>query len=177
MHLNFFSFFFSHEEFFLEFNTDIFETNLINISILIGVLLYANKVSFSKTLSDRQLEIIQVIENAQKDVTNASNYYSQAEKGFNQSFFWLQSWKMFYEQEKKDFVTKKYQFVKQTLLEAFETTENFITNLEKKAFISLQRYIIYVTASKILRQFLLLSKTEQSKFIQLTILKLGGMNQ
>ena len=84
---------------------------------------------------------------------------------------------MFYEQEKKDFVTKKYQFVKQTLLEAFETTENFITNLEKKAFISLQRYIIYVTASKILRQFLLLSKTEQSKFIQLTILKLGGMNQ
>ena len=125
MHLNFFSFFFSHEEFFLEFNTDIFETNLINISILIGVLLYANKVSFSKTLSDRQLEIIQVIENAQKDVTNASNYYSQAEKGFSQSFFWLQSWKMFYEQEKKDFVTKKYQFVKQTLLEAFETTENF----------------------------------------------------
>ena len=74
MHLNFFSFFFSHEEFFLEFNTDIFETNLINISILIGVLLYANKVSFSKTLSDRQLEIIQVIENAQKDLTNASNY-------------------------------------------------------------------------------------------------------
>ena len=57
----------------------------ITILILLGILLYANKVSFSVSLENRQKEIIQTIENAQKDVLNASNYYYLAEKGFTQS--------------------------------------------------------------------------------------------
>jgi len=177
MESNFFSFFLNSEEPFLELNTDIFETNLVNISILIGILVYGYKTSFSQTLNDRQLEIITIIENAQKDVIDASNYYYQAEKGFTQSLFWLQSWKSFYEQEKLDIVNKKYQFVKSALLETFATTENLITNYEKKAFLALQKYIIYVTASKILLKFLLLSEAEQSKLIEVTIVKLGGFKK
>ena len=73
MESNFFSFFLNSEEPFLELNTDIFETNLVNISILIGILVYGYKTSFSQTLNDRQLEIITIIENAQKDVIDASN--------------------------------------------------------------------------------------------------------
>ena len=112
MHWNFFSFFVNNEEPFLQLNTNLLETNVFNILILLGVLVYANKVSFSKNLADRQLEIIKVIENAQADVVKASDYYYQAEKGFTQSLFWLQSWKTFYEQEKIDLVNKKYTFVK-----------------------------------------------------------------
>jgi F-type H+-transporting ATPase subunit b len=89
MELNFFSFFLNSEEVFIEFNSNILETNLINLLILFGILLYANKVSFSSTLEARQKNIIQTIENAQKDVLNASNYYYLAEKGFTQSLFWL----------------------------------------------------------------------------------------
>ena len=95
MDWNFCSLFLTHgeeSEAFIEFNSNILETNLINLLILFGVLLYANKVSFSKGLEERQQNIIQTIENAQKDVVNASNYYYLAEKGFTQSLFWLQSW-------------------------------------------------------------------------------------
>jgi len=171
---NSFSFFINHEEPFIQLNPNILETNLVNILILLGVLLYANKVSFSKSLGDRQIEIIKVIENAQNDVVSASNYYYQAEKGFTQSLFWLQSWKLLYEQEKIDIVKKKYEFVKKGLLETFSTTESLIQNFENKAFITLQRYVIFVTVSKILRKFLLLSEVEQSKLIEVTISKLGG---
>lgn len=177
MYWNFFSFFVNNEEPFFQLNTNILETNAINILILLGILLYANKVSFSKSLADRQLEIIKVIENAQKDVVNASDYYYQAEKGFTQSLFWLQSWKVFYEQEKIDLVNKKYFFVKKGLLEIFDTTENLIKNFEKKSFLTLQRYIIYVTVSKILRKFLTLSEGEKSKLIEVTITKLGGFKK
>ena len=177
MHCTFFSFFLNHEEPFIQFNSNLLETNLFNILILLGVLLYANKVSFSKSLSDRQSEIVKVIENAQKDVVNASNYYYQAEKGFTQSLFWLQSWKMLYELEKVDLVNKKYTFVKTGLAETFTTTENLIQNFENKAFVTLQRYIIYVTVSKVLRKFLLLSESEQSKLIEVTITKLGGFKK
>ena len=177
MQWNFVSFFLTHDEPFFQLNPDIFETNVINILILLGVLLYANKVSFSKGLEERQLEIIKVLENAQQDVVNASNYYYQAEEGFTQSLFWLQSWKALYEKEKIDLVNKKYIFVKAALLETFATTENLIKNFEKKAFLTLQRYVIYVTVSKILRKYFLLSENEQSRVIEVTITKLGGFKK
>ena len=139
-----------------------------------SLLVYGNKVSFSVSLENRQKEIIQTIENAQKDVLNASNYYYLAEKGFTQSLFWLQSWKALYQKDKIDLVNNKYKLVQTGLLETFSTTENLINNFENKAFITLQQYMIFVTASKILRKFLFLSEAEQSKLIEVTISKLGG---
>lgn len=176
---NTFSFLLNNEEAeaFLQLNPNILETNLVNILILIGILLYGNKISFSKSLENRQKEIIQTIENAQKDVVNASNYYYLAEKGFTQSLFWLQSWKTVYEQDKIDLVENKYKLVKAGLTETFTTTENLVKNFENKSFIALQRYMILVTASKILRKFLFLSETEQSKLIDVTISKLGGIKK
>lgn len=173
---NLFSFFVNSEEAFIQINSNILETNLINILLLIGLLLYANKISFSSSLENRQQEIIQTIENAQKDVSNASDYYTMAEAGFKQSLFWLQSWKSFYQKEKVDLVNNKYNVVKKGLLETFSTSESLIKNFENKAFISLQRYIILVTASKILRKFLYLSPSEKSKLVDKTISKLGGID-
>jgi F-type H+-transporting ATPase subunit b len=172
--MDLFSFFLNSEGSFIEFNSNILETNIINIFLLFGLLFYANKVSFSVTLEERQKEIIQTIENAQRDVASASNYYSLAEKGFTQSLFWLQSWKSLYEKEKVDIVNAKYNSVKNGLNETFATTENLITNFENKSFIGLQRYSLFITASKIIRKFFYLSEKEQSKLIELTITKLGG---
>jgi F-type H+-transporting ATPase subunit b len=171
---NIVSFFLSHEEAFVELNTNILETNLINLLILIGLLIYGNQISIQPNLELRQKEISQTIENAQKDVLNASNSYSFAEKAFMQSIFWLQSWKELYQKEKIDIVKSKYKLVKNGFLETFATTENLIANFEKKSFLSLQRYIIFITASRILRKFLFLSEAEQSKLIEVTISKLGG---
>jgi len=177
MNWNLFSFFLNSEESFIEFNTNILETNIINIFLLFGLLFYANKVSFSGSLEERQKEIIQTIENAQKDVLNASNYYYLAEKGFTQSLFWLQSWKVLYEKEKIDIVNAKYNAVKTGLTETFSTSESLIKNFESKAFVSLQRYILFITASKILRKFFFLSEKEQSTLIEITISKLGGVTK
>jgi len=169
--------FFINEEPIVQLNPNILESNIQNIVILIGVLIYANNVSFSVSLEERQKDIIQTIENAQKDVSNASNYYYLAEKGFTQSLFWLQSWKILYEKDKVDLVNNKYQIVKTGLEETFNTTENLIKNFENKAFVSLQRYMIFITASRILRKFLFLSDTEQSKILEITISKLGGIKK
>jgi F0F1-type ATP synthase membrane subunit b/b' len=177
MEWNIFSLFVNNEEGFIAINPNILETNIQNIVILLGVLIYANKISFSVSLENRQKEIIQTIENAQKDVVNASNYYYLAEKGFTQSLFWLQAWKGLYEKDKLEIVNQKYKQVKGALTETFSTTESLIKNFENKSFIALQRYIIFITASRILRKFLFLSETEQSKLIEVTISKLGGFKK
>ena len=159
--------FFLNEEPLVQLNPNILESNVQNIVILLGILIYANNVSFSVTLENRQKEIIQTIENAQKDVVNASNYYYLAEKGFTQSLFWLQSWKMLYEKEKADLVTNKYKIIKSGLEETFDTTENLIKNFENKAFISIQRYMIFITASRILRKFLFYQKLNNLRLLKL----------
>jgi F-type H+-transporting ATPase subunit b len=168
------SFFLNNEEGFFALNTNLLETNLFNILLLLGLLVYGYTTSFRETLENRQKNIVQTIENAQQDLVNASNYYYLAEKGFTQSLFWLQSWKALYEQEKADIVTTKYKQVKTGLTETFTTTENLVFTFENKAFLALQRYIIFLTASRILRKFLFLSESEQSKLIEVTITKLGG---
>jgi F0F1-type ATP synthase membrane subunit b/b' len=177
MKWDFFSFFLNSEEPFLQLNTNFLETNVVNILLLVGLLVYGYKVSFSVSLDQRQKDIIQTIENAQKDVLNASNYYSLAEKGFTQSLFWLQNWKALYEKNKIEIVNNKYKVVKNGLLETFSTTENLIKNFENKSFLALQRYMILITASRILRKFLSLSEAEKSKFVEVTISKLGGFNK
>ena len=160
MKWDFFSFFLNSEEPFLQLNTNFLETNVVNILLLVALLVYGYKVSFSVSLDQRQKDIIQTIENAQKDVLNASNYYSLAEKGFTQSLFWLQNWKSLYEKNKIDIVNNKYKVVKNGLLETFSTTENLIKNFENKSFLALQRYMILITASRILRKFLFLFEEE-----------------
>lgn len=171
------SFFFAEEQPLLTINTNIFETNIINLSILIGLLVYLYKTSFTVTLENRQQEIIQTIENAQQDVQKASDYYYLAEKGFTQSLFWFQSWKNQYEKEKTDLVTAKYTAVKTGLTEIFETTEKLMETFETRAFLSFQRYLILTAASKILRKFFFLSEKEKSKLIEITVSKLGEMKK
>jgi hypothetical protein len=174
---NVFSFFLTNEEPFLEFNSNLLETNVINLFILIGLLIYANKISIQPSLELRQQDISQTIENAQKDVLAASTYYSLSEQGFMQSVFWLKSWKTFYQKEKIESVTTKYKGVKKGLIDTFLTTENLIVNFEKKYFLTLQRYILFLTVSRILRKFLFLSENEKSQLIEETISKLGGVKK
>ena len=47
------SFFLNNEEAFIQLNPNILETNVQNLVILIGILVYANNVSFSVSLENR----------------------------------------------------------------------------------------------------------------------------
>ncbi len=166
--------FLTSQESFLEFNFDILETNTVNIFLLIALLAYVKKTSFDPNLETRQQEIIQSIENAQKDFLNALEYYSFCEKIFQQTFFWLQYWKTSYETEKKLIVRSKYILVKKIIQQSITATRSLIKNFEKKSFLSVQKYINYFVASKILRKFFTLTEKEQSKLIEVTISALGG---
>jgi hypothetical protein len=52
---------------------------------LIGLLLYANKTSFSVTLADRK-KVLFKRSKTRKDVVTASGYYYQAEKALHKVF-------------------------------------------------------------------------------------------
>ena len=54
--------FLNSEEPFLQLNTNFLETNVVNILLLVGLLVYGYKVSFSVSLDQRQKDIIQTID-------------------------------------------------------------------------------------------------------------------
>lgn len=166
------SFFLVENQTLLKFNTNIFETNIINLAILIGLLIYIYKTSFTVTLENRRQEIIQAIENSQRDVQKASDHYYLAEKGFTQSLFWFQTWKKQYDEEKVNIIKRNYNSVRFGLANVFSATEDLIETYERRFFLSFQRYLLLTTASKILRRFFFLSEKEKTKLLEATVSKL-----
>lgn len=158
---------------FIEFNTNILETNLINIFLLIALLLYVNKVSFSLSLKERQKEIGQSLEKAEKEILVALNYYAEVEQSYQESYFYLELWKKSYEEEKTKFLSSKHEEIKKTLQEVFVTSENLLTNFENKSNLSLQSYLILFTVGKLLKNFFNLSKEEKANLTTSIISKLS----
>lgn len=173
----FLSFFLYNEEALVHFNTNILETNLINIILLIAFLVYASNITLKSILEKRKNDIILVLDNAEDDVINALDYYSKTEKSLKKTLFLLQAWRTLYKEENLKNLELNYNLLKKGFIETFQTTENLFQNFEIKASITLQRSILITVTSEIVRKFLYLSKKEQSKFLELTILKLGELNK
>jgi len=177
MKWNLFSFFLTSQELeiqensFVEFNSNLLETNLFNILLLLGILFYVIQNSLRQNLEKRQENIIQVIENAQNDLLLASKAYTDAENGFSQSLIWLQIWKTMYQHEQKQFVTSKYTQIALGLKETFVTTEILLDNFEKKTFLSIKKYILLSTTSRIIRKYIQLPKERKTGVFRALIKK------
>lgn len=157
---------------FINFNKNILDTNIINIFLLVLLLLYAFKFSFEPTLRIRQNDIIQRIENCQKDLIKAKNFYTLSEQKSSEILFYLENWKKKSDFDQNKFILLKTEFILTNLHTNFLTTESIIKNFEFKSVLILQGYILFFIVSQIFKKFYLLSEKEQIKIIELNIRKL-----
>jgi len=67
-------------------NTDILETGVINISIVIGILFYTGKDFLGSLLKERKTIIIKSVQDAEDGLTEAKNRLKEAEKQLNQLY-------------------------------------------------------------------------------------------
>lgn len=169
-----FSFFLAHEAETFALNLNLLETNIINIFLLIGLLIYVKSTALDPGLKERQQEIYRQLENTKKDIFNSTEYYYLAEQAFSQNTFWLQSWQEFYKEEKYTLVNTLASTSFGFAASNIELTKNVINTLEKKSFLALQKYLLYIVTGKILRKFLTISEKDQSQLIESTLVKLRG---
>jgi F-type H+-transporting ATPase subunit b len=66
-------------------NTDILETNVINIIILVSVLFIVAGNALSEALRQRQIEIINGVEDSEKRLNDATNRLDEAKKQLSQA--------------------------------------------------------------------------------------------
>lgn len=177
MSSTFFLFLLSNEEPLIRFNANILETNLINIILLVGFLIYASNITLKSALEKRKNDIVQMLDNAQNDVAISLNYYTNTELDLKKTLSLLQVWRTFYKQENNQNLELNYNSLKKGFNETFQTTESLFQNFESKASLALRQSILIAVTSEIVRKFLYLSKKDQSKFLESTILKLGELNK
>jgi len=66
-------------------NPDIFETNIINISILLGGIVYLGSNALSESLSQRQQKILGAIQEAEERLEQATTRLDESEKQLSQA--------------------------------------------------------------------------------------------
>ena len=69
----------------ITFNSDLLETGLINIILLIGILLINGKSLLGETLEERRTTIINNVQDAEKRLTEAETRFEEAEKQLSQA--------------------------------------------------------------------------------------------
>ena len=66
-------------------NTDIFETGLLNILALVGILIYTGKDFLGSLLEERKTTIVKGVQDAEDRLNEAQKRLSEAEKQLNQA--------------------------------------------------------------------------------------------
>lgn len=159
------------EEYFIKINYNLLETNIINIFFIFLILLYSYKTSFRFSLLNRQKDIINTIENSQKDLSKTLELYLATENIFRQTLFCFSFWKKTYQNKKLSIINFKCTNIIQNTIYSFTILDSFLRTFDKKKTILLQNYVLLIIGSKILRIFFSFSDEEQLKISQFTLNK------
>lgn len=164
----------SNEE--LGVNFDIFETNIINLSVLLIGLFIIIKNFFQELLGTRKAKIILEIENAETSLNDSNKRYKEARKELSQISVVIQAIIEEMEDTKQNLVKSKVPYIKNELSKKFNIAIEIIRKREEKLFIEV---IKEVYQKALLRVILKLKKqlgaTEQSSIIEKSIFELGEL--
>ena len=75
----------------VSFNPDIFETNIINITLLLGGIVYLGSSALSESLSERQEKIMGAIQEAEDRLQQADTRLAESEKQLEQAQLVIES--------------------------------------------------------------------------------------
>lgn len=156
-------------------NTDILETNLINIIILIGLLVYVLGTFLKENLSSRQDQIISSIQDCEKRLKEAKKRLSEAEKQWNQAQILFEKLKSEAKQSKRTLIASQFNQASLDYSQRFENTSMVLRYREQEVINDITKQVsedVFVeVVSKIKKQ---IKETDQSLILDKKINSLGG---
>ena len=167
-------YFVSNENFGVTLNTDIFESNIINIILLLVILFVVIKKFLTENLTARKEKIVEGIENAETRLADSNKRYSEAKKQWAQMEIIIKEINQQMETTKQNVLKLKWDQGKDDLSKKFTTAIVVLRNRENKIF----NDVIKEVSKKALTQVVLklkkqLGKAEQSAIVNLKITQLG----
>ncbi|CAL8412566.1 unnamed protein product [Dictyota dichotoma] len=157
-------------------NLDLFETNVINLAVLLSGLVIIIKNFFSELLGSRKAKIVIDIENAETSLNDSNKRYLEARKELSQINTVIQGILNQMEITKQALVKGKVPQIKGELSKKFNIAIGIIRNKEEKLFIDVIKQVYNKALFKvILKLKTQLGTAEQVTIIEKSIFELGEL--
>jgi hypothetical protein len=152
-------------------NTNIFETNIVNLLILFGLLIYIGKNFLKNAVNKRKDQILQTLEILQNNFKKATFTFIHSQKQFKQVKFTLYYLRDDNTIQKITALNRKYQkFNKARTLLFLFGMENILKN-KLNISIDLQRFFLSFAIGKVLKRCTKFSNREKEQILSRYILK------
>lgn len=156
-------------------NTDILDTGLINILILVGIVIYVGRDFLGSSLEQRQQEIIQSVQDAEERLTEANIRLSEAQKQLTQAQVIISEIRTETINTKKILLDSDSTQANQELATRFNRALATLRSKEQQVFSEIKQQIISLALKNVLSKVQTnLGPTKQSTLIDKSIAKLGG---
>lgn len=158
-------------------NTDILETNLINITILIVVLVQFVGGALTTSLADRKQKILDNVNDAEKRLTDAKNRLSEANTQLAQTKVAIDKIVQELQQTKINIIKTGANRIYQEMLSQMKSSEASISLQEQKLLTQIKQQIITLAIKRVvtkLKQDLTIS--QHVLIINKCIKRLGGLS-
>lgn len=160
----------------IELNLDLFETNIINLTVLLIGLFIIIKNFFKELLGSRKTKIVLEIENAETSLNDSNKRYMEARKELSQINIVIQGIIDQMELTKQSLVSNKVPQIKMELSKKFNIAIGIIRNREEKIFIEVIKQVYQQSLRRvILKLKKQLGTVEQSTIIEKSIFELGEL--
>ena len=167
------------------FNFDILETNLINILILIGLIVYVAKGFFTTTIEIRRQQIMKTLESLDENLLISNQKFLETTKQLNQINVIIEQLEKDHSNQKTLFLEKRYSLFASDINRLFDLAKQIIDKTSQDTFQFLQKYLITLVIGKLLINYIegingkSISKTEaafsqngQAEFLDLSVIRL-----
>jgi len=156
-------------------NTDILDTNVVNLALLIGLLVYAGRDFLGSALDERQKEIIKGIQDAEKRLTEAESRYNEANKQLEQAQVIIKQIKQETELAKKNILESDCSSANEELSRRFSSATASLRLREKTILSDIKEQVSALALKKVLAKLQNeLTMEEQSQLIDKGIARIGG---
>ena len=156
-------------------NTDILETNLINIIILLVLLVYVLGNFLKENLSTRQEQIISSIQDGEKRLNEANERLAEAKSQWAQAQIIIEEIKNQTKRSKASLLETEFNQANQDLSQRFNNILMVLRYREQQVFNDVMKQVSELALSQVTSKLQTqLGKTDQSLIIDSKINRLGG---
>lgn len=169
------SFFLSSEVEGIRINTNILETNLINILILLVLLVYVLGNFLKDNLSTRQEQIINSIQDGEKRLSEANERLAEARSQWAQAQIIIEEIKNQTQRSKTTLLENEFQQANQDLSQRFKNILMILRYREQQVFNDIMKQVSELAFNQVMTKLQTeLGQKEQSLIIDSKINRLGG---
>nr|YP_009163605.1 ATP synthase CF0, subunit B [Triparma laevis]BAS19059.1 ATP synthase CF0, subunit B [Triparma laevis] len=156
-------------------NTDILETGVLNILVLVGIIIYVGRDFLGSSLEQRQQEIIQSVQDAEERLTEANTRLSEAQKQLTQAQVIISEIRIETMNTKKVLLESDSTQANQELATRFGRALATLRSREQQVFSEIKQQIISLALKNVLSKVQTnLGPAKQATLIDKSIAKLGG---